>query len=320
MCIGAVRNRKQFFTAPCEIEKEIFMKTGKKLSYLKKYELAGWLFVVPFLLFFSAFMIYPMIDSFYLTFNRIEGLNTRFVGLDNYVRLINDTLMWRTLGNTFLFTVTQVFLMLLLAMILAMLVNNKWLRFKGAFRTSLFLPCVMALVAYSVIFMVLFSADGIVNDALIFLGIIETPLHWLRVANPARAVIIMALIWRWTGYNMMFFLAYLQNIDQATFEAADVDGASGFQKFIHVIFPQMKPIVLFCALMTTIGTLQVFDETYNITRGGPNFSTMSISHYIYLRAFEGIQDIAYAATVSYLMVLILVFLAIIEFRIMRDDN
>lgn len=293
-------------------------KNGKSPS--KQYAVAGWVFIIPFIIMFAIFMVYPIFDSFYMTFFKIDGFETSFVGLNNYKRLFTDSLVWKSLGNTFLYTIVQVPVMLLLAMILSTLVNSHWLKLRGGFRTALFLPCVISLVSYSLIFRMMFSNDGIINQALISLGLTSESIGWLQTAGPARILIIIALIWRWTGYNMMFFLSYLQNIDQATMEAAEVDGANAFQKFIRITFPQMKPIFLFCAIMTTIGTLQVFDETFNITKGNPNYSTISISHYIYNKSFVSTPDFSYSATISYLVVIILVILSIIEFRVMKEDN
>ena len=119
---------------------------------------------------------------------------------------------------------------------------------------------------------------------------------------------------------MMFYLSYLQNISPDYFAAADIDGANVFQKFIHITLPLMKPIILFSAIMSTIGTLQMFDESFNITKGDPNYSTISISHYIYNQSFVYAPDFAYSATLSYVVVLILVVLTVIQFRVMGDKE
>lgn len=281
---------------------------------------AGWFFVFPFLAVFLVFTVYPMMDSFYLTFHKMEGYNISFAGLANYKQLINDELFWRSLGNTFLYLIIQVPVMLLLALILSIVVNSPKLRFRGAFRTMFFIPCVTSLVAYSIIFKMMFSSDGIINMSMQWMHIIQAPIQWLREPIAAKVLIIIALVWRWTGYNMMFFLSYLQNINKEYFEAADIDGANILQKFKHITMPLMKPILLFSAIMSTIGTLQLFDETFNITKGDPNYSTISISHYIYNQSFVYAPNFAYSATLSYVVVLILVVLSIIEFRVMGDEK
>ncbi len=295
-------------------------KTIKKGRSLEKYyNRQGWYFIIASLILFALFILYPIIKSVILTFQSVKGLNTEIVGFANYIRLFSDEMFWTALKNTSIFLIVQVPIMLIVAMVLASLLNDKKLKGKAFFRTAIFLPCVTSLVAYSVLFKMMFATDGIINKFLISINIIDIPIEWLNDPFWAKIVIILALLWRWTGYNMMFFLAGMQNIPEETYEAADVDGANPFQKFFRITVPQLKPIILFTGVMSTIGTLQLFDEPMNLTGGGPGNSTTTISQYIYNQSFVYAPDFGYAATISYVIVLIVVILSIIQFKMAGDE-
>ena len=162
--------------------------------------------------------------------------------------------------------------------------------------------------------------DGIVNQTLIHFGILDAPYQYLQNSGWARAVVIIAMLWRWTGYNVIFYLSALQNIPKETFEAAKVDGANAFYVFFKVTIPQLKPIILLTTIMSTNGTLQLFDETMNITQGGPANSTMTVSHYIYNQSFVYAPNFGYASAISYVVVFIMIILAMIQFGVAGKDN
>jgi lactose/L-arabinose transport system permease protein len=209
--------------------------------------------------------------------------------------------------------------MLILAMLLASILNNKVLKGKSIFRTAIFLPCVTSLVAYSVLFKMMFATDGIINNFLMAINVVNAPIEWLTDPFWAKIVIILALLWRWTGYNMMFFLSGMQNIPEETYEAANIDGANAIQKFFKITVPQLKPIILFTGITSTIGTLQLFDEPMNLTKGGPGTATTTISQYIYNQSFVYAPDFGYAATISYAIVFIVLILSIIQFKMAGDE-
>lgn len=290
-----------------------------KLGFESKTNRYGWIFVSLAIIFFLIFMLYPVIDSFILSFQKCKGLVREFNGLGNYKRMLSDKLFWKSLGNTFIYLIVQVPIMLLSALFLATLLNSKKLKLKSFYRTSIFLPCVTSLVAYSVLFKMMFSKEGLINNLLMTLHIIDTPIAWLNDPFWAKVVIIIALLWRWTGYNMIFYLAALQNIPPEIYEAAEVDGANKIQQFFKITIPQLKPIILFTAIMSTIGTLQLFDEPVNLTEGGPANATITISQYIYNNSFVYAPNFGYAATLSYVVVLIIAILSFIQFRVAGDD-
>ncbi|MCC8067730.1 MAG: sugar ABC transporter permease, partial [Clostridiales bacterium] len=217
--------------------------------------------------------------------------------------------------NTFFYLIFQVPVMLLLALLLAQLLNNKDLRFKGVFRTCIFLPCAMSLVSYSVIFRSLFATEGLINKVLVNLHILETGVNFLGNSGSAKVVIIVALIWRWTGYNMVFFLAGLQTIEDSVYEAARIDGAGSWKTFWRITVPLLKPTIVMTAILSINGTLQLFDESVNLTNGGPAFSTISISHYIYNNAFgSGVANFGYASAMSFFIFILVAILSMIQMK------
>ena len=177
-----------------------------------------------------------------------------------------------------------------------------------------------SLVAYSVLFKSMFSYDGLVNATLLYVGFIDQPVPWLTDPFWARVVVIAAITWRWTGYNMIFYLAAMQNVDKSIYEAARIDGISATRRFLSITIPVLKPVILFTTVTSTIGTLQMFDEAMNITGGGPADSTLTLSLYIYNLSFKFVPNFGYAATVSYVIVVLVAILAFFQFYVAREKE
>lgn len=291
----------------------------KKKSISKNIDRKAWLFIIPSLILIVSFVFYPMVQAFFTSFQVGMANNTEFGGLANYQRLLTDSTFKKALFNTLLFLIVQVPVMILLALVISSMLNNKKLKCRGLFRTAIFLPCVTSLVAYSTIFKSLFANDGFINALLLNLNIIDQPIAWITDPTFARILIILAITWRWTGYNMIFYLSGLQSIDDSVYEAASIDGATGFQKFRYMTLPLLKPIILFTTINSTIGTLQLFDETMNITQGGPANATITISQYIYNLLFKYQPNFGYAAAVSYVIVVLIVILSFIQLKV-GDKN
>ena len=249
-------------------------------------------------------------------FHRLSLKQNTGVGVgifSNYVRLIQDSTFKSCLFNTFFYLIIQVPIMLMLALTLAVLLNKRDLKGKGLFRTAIFLPCATSLVSYSMIFRSMFANDGFVNVILDKLGL--EAIGWFSNSWTARGVIILALIWRWTGYNMVFYLAGLQNIETSVYEAARIDGANEVHSFFKITIPLLKPTILLTAIMSTTGTLQLFDESLNLTSGGPGRSTMTISHYIYNVSFVQNPNFGYAAAISIVVLIIVAILAMVQMKV-----
>lgn len=209
--------------------------------------------------------------------------------------------------------------MIILALAISSMLNNKKLKFRGFFRTAIFLPCVTSLVAYSIIFKSLFATDGIINSILMNIHLVSEPIQWLTNPIAAKVLIIIAITWRWTGYNMVFYLSGMQGIDDSIYESAQIDGASAFARFRYITLPMLKPIILFTTINSTIGTLQLFDEVVNITDGGPANATITISQYIYNTMFKYNSNFGYASAISYVIVILVVVLSFIQMKV-GDKN
>lgn len=286
-----------------------------KMMLNKKQSITGWIFLAPAVLLIAIFSFVPMVRALLLSFQSGKGANLSWSGAYNYIRMFQDKIFLQSLLNNFIYLIIQVPIMLVLALILAAMLNNKTLKFKGLFRTAIFLPCATSLVSYAIIFRTLFANDGLINFFLIKLGILDTGYQFLTNTTSARIVIILALVWRWTGYNMVFYLAGLQNIEYSIYEAARIDGASTFQIFRKITVPLLKPIILLTAIMSTNGTLQLFDESFNLTGGGPSNTTITMSHYIYNISFKYVPKFGYAAALSFLILFLVAILAFIQMRV-----
>jgi lactose/L-arabinose transport system permease protein len=287
----------------------------RTLRLERKYALWGWFFVLPASLLIACFSFVPMIQALFLSFQSGIAANLRFTGIRNYFRLFQDKIFITSVGNVFTYLIFQVPIMLFLALILASILNNKKLAGKGIFRTLVFLPCATALVSAAIIFKALFAIDGIVNYLLTALKITAAPVNFLTEPNLAKLMIIMVITWRWTGYNTIFYLAGFQNIDPEIYEAARIDGANAVQQFYKITLPLLRPVILLTTIMSTNGTLQIFDEPKTMTNGGPGVSTQSISLYIYKLSFEYNPQFGYAAAVSYTILFMIALLSMIQLKV-----
>ena len=285
----------------------------KGMSLEKKHNVTGWIFLIPATALICWMSFYPMIKAFIMSLQTGIGINLTFGGAANYLRILKDPTFKQCLFNTFFYLIIQVPVMLVMALALASMLNNKHLRFKGLFRTAIFLPCATSLVSYAMIFRSMFANDGFINTVLRGMG--ADPIMWFANAWTARAVIIIALIWRWTGYNMVFYLSGLQNIEYSVYEAAKIDGASPIQSFFKITVPLLKPTILLTTIMSTNGTLQLFDESLNLTNGGPGKSTMTLSHYIYNTSFVQSPNFGYAAAMSIIVLIMVAILAVIQMKV-----
>lgn len=296
------------------------MAVARSGGVRRYYDVNGWLFVGPALGLIGLFMVYPILWSLWMSFQSGRGTMIRFVGLGNIVRLANDPVFLKALTTTITFFVVQVPIMMVLALILAGILNSPNLIGRSFFRTAIFLPCVTSLVTYSALFKGMFANDGIVNSSLEAIGLIGSPIPWMTDPFWAKVLIIIAITWRWTGYNMIFYLSAMQNIDRSIYEAARIDGINAWGRFVHITIPMLKPVILFTSVISTIGTLQLFDEVANITLGGPSDATLTLSLYIYNLTFKFIPNLGYAATVSYVIVILVALLAFLQFYAARESE
>ena len=295
------------------------MKNKKKgMSITGKQRAAGWIYLAPATILIFIMSFWPIIQAVITSFKSGSSANMQWANpfAYNYTRMFQDAVFKRSIGNTFLYLIIEVPIMLVLAILLAQLLNNKHLKFKGLFRTCVFLPCATSLVSYALIFKSLFATQGLINTILVKLGILESNFNFLGTGWSAKIIIIVALIWRWTGYNMVFFLAGLQNIEYSVYEAAKIDGASGWRTFWSITVPLLRPTIVMTTIMSINGTLQLFDESVNLTKGGPANATITMSHYIYNGSFgEGVANFGYASAMSVIVFIMVAILAFINLKV-----
>lgn len=289
------------------------MEKKKTLTLNQKHLRIGWLFIIPAAALIFIFSFYPMFQAFWLSLQKGVAQNLTFNGFGNYTRILKDKVFRQAIFNTVFYLVIQVPIMLVLALIFASILNSKAIRLKGIFRTLIFLPCATSLVSYSMIFRSMFSNDGFINMTLRNFGL--DPIGWFQNAWTARIVIIVALLWRWTGYNMVFYLAGLQNIEYSVYEAARIDGASPVQAFFKITVPLLRPTILLTTIMSINGTLQLFDESMNLTNGGPSNMTITMAHYIYNTCFVATPNFSYASALSILILVIVAILSFIQMKV-----
>lgn len=286
----------------------------RKLSNSKKYGITGWLFLLPAAILICFMSFRPIFQAFIISLKSGIGNNMEFAGAYNYLRMLLDKTLHTAIMNTLVYML-QVPIMLGLALWLATLLNEKGLRFKGLFRILLFVPCATASVSYSLIFRIMFAADGMINTFLVKSGILQTGYNFFGHPWSARIIILLALIWRWTGYNMVFLLAALQNIDEGIYESAILDGASRLQIFTKITIPLIKPTLILLMIMTVNGTIQLYDESVNLTGGGPANTTLSISHYIYNLSFQYTPNFGYSTAISFVIFVVVAILSLIQMKV-----
>ena len=296
-------------------EKETRVSLLSKLKLTNK--TAPYYFIAPAVFLFSLFTIYPFLRTITLSFFSYERGQYLFTGLANYSRLFGDEVFYQALSNTFIYLLIQVPLMSMLSLILAVAMNSRFIKWKSQFRVGYFLPSVTEMVAYSIIFSLFLNDNGLLNYLLSVLGI--DSVAWLVDPFWAKFSIMLALTWRWTGYNMVIMLAGLQGIPADLYEAAEIDGASKLKQFFYITVPQMKPLILFSMLMSTIGTINLFSEPFILTKGGPGNSTMSLGLYLYNQGFMNL-NFGYASAISVVLLILTAVMSYIQVKVGGKDN
>ncbi len=283
---------------------------------------AGWFFVLPALALIGVFFFLPVAGSLLLSLTdfdiyAIAALaNARFVGLRNYAALFDNPVFWTAVRNTFYFALVGGPLTVATALAAALLVNARLVRFKGLFRTIYFVPFVTTLVAVAIVWRYLYHPQyGLLNYALGRIGI--GPIDWLGDPRWAMPAIILLAVWKNFGYNMLIFIAGLQNIPAELYEAAELDGAGPLQRFRHVTLPQLAPTFLFVGVITMIGYFQLFAEPYVMTAGGPLRATTSLVLLMYEEGFRWWRMGA-AAAVAFILFLIILAWTLLQFRLQKE--
>jgi multiple sugar transport system permease protein len=279
---------------------------------------AAWCFVAPALVVIGAFFFLPVLAAFALSLTDFDLYaladigNLRFVGLGNYLEILQTPLFWKSLLNTFYFVGVGVPLSIAASLAAALLLNSRLARFKGFFRTALFAPVVTTVVAVAVIWRyLLHTRYGLINYVLGGLGI--EPIDWLGDPHWSMPAIILFAVWKNFGYNMIILLAALQGIPTELYEAARIDGASAWRQLRHVTLPLLRPALLLVAIITTSGYFQLFAEPYVMTRGDPLQSTVSVLYFMYEEGFKW-WNLGNASAVAVLWFLLIFAVTLVQMR------
>lgn len=281
--------------------------------------IAGWAFVAPFLVFFLMFLIWPMIHGVYLSFTDISltGAGGNIIGFDNYAEAFADGDVWRSLGNTAWFTLLSTIPLVVIALVMAVLVEQglpgQWL-----WRLSFFMPFLLASTVVSQIWIWIFNPQlGIANAFIGFFG--AEPIAWLQNPETAMWGVVIATVWWTIGFNFLLYLAAIQNIPAAQYEAAAIDGAGRFRQFWSITVPQLLPTTVLIVLLQVLASLKLFDQVYQMTGGGPGGATRSILQYVYEVGFTAFR-FGYSAAISYVLFAIIIIVSLVLFPVTRRRN
>jgi cellobiose transport system permease protein len=283
-----------------------------------------YLYVSPFFLLFAVFGLFPLAYTGYvsLTDRNLLSTTTHFVGIDNYTALLHDSYFWNSVENTLGIFVLSTIPQLVLALVLAHVLNTK-LRARTLFRMSILLPQVTSLVAVALIFTQLFSRDyGLVNYILGEIGIHK--IDWEAGDYSSWVALSVMVIWRWTGYNALIYLAAMQGIPDELYEAAAIDGARPWRQFWHVTIPNLRPTIIFTVIVSTIGGLQLFTEPYLFepdhygSTGGSARQYQTVVMYLYEKSFGSSQfKLGYASAIGWALFMLIALISLVNFLVIR---
>jgi ABC-type sugar transport system permease subunit len=293
------------------------MNAASLVDKLRQSEKSGYWFSLPYVIFFLAFVAYPLTFSFILIFHRWNIVTPmEWVGLKNFSRLLSDPLFFKSIVNTLTFLLIHIPLQIVLALIFALLLNTK-VKMRGFFRALYFLPVVVSGVAVTILWQQLYSYDyGVLNAMLRSVGLTSIP--WLIDSSWAMPSVAIMATWKNVGIYIVLFLVGLQNIPMELYEAANLDGATKSRQFWHITLPMLNPTVVVIVVLSTIGGFSLFIEPYVLTGGGPMQSTLSGMLYIYNQAFY-FNHMGYAATLGFVFALLILVVVLIQRRIVETE-
>ena len=286
------------------------------LKNIKKYR-APYLFILPFFILFFLFQLIPTIWTFYISFTEWKGIGDPvWCGTDNYQKILIDNLFWESLVNTVVYWITGMVLILVLAVIIASLLNSSSLKHKSFFKTVTFLPNICAAIAMGLIFRMLFDENvGLFNELLTIFGGSKIP--WLTSTTYSKIPVIILNVWRYTPWFTMILLSGLLNISKDYYEAATVDGATGLQQFWYITLPSLKNILFFCSVTLTVDMWKLFNESYILP--GPGTSNTSLFQYMYESGFN-VFNMGYASAIGVVLILILIVISVIQFIVRHKQG
>lgn len=281
------------------------------------YQNIGYLLIAPGFIIYALFVLLPILWTVAMSFTDYNLKTFSFVGLSNYIQLFQDAVFGKSVLNTILYSLITIPVTMALSLFLATLLNQK-IKGKGFFRTLFYMPNIFSMVAVSMAWLYLFDThNGILNRLLGAIGI--SPVGWVTSTSTALLSVAIMSIWNMTGYNMILFLSGLQSIPEYLYEAASIDGATRWKKFIKITIPQLAPTTFFVFVMACINSFQVFGQVLIVTNGGPLNSTTTIAHQIYKNGFE-YYKMGYASSQAVVLLLIILAITLVNFKYGRSDN
>ncbi|HMN49100.1 MAG TPA: sugar ABC transporter permease [Ignavibacteriaceae bacterium] len=290
----------------------------------KTYINAAYFFLAPALSAIFIFFFIPVISAFIISFTDFDIYalgdfsTVRFIGFNNYIKLFDDPLFYTALKNTFYFVIMAGPLSIAVSLGAALLLNSKLVKYKSIFRLSYFIPVVTTLVAVAIVWRFIYHPKfGLINYILSLIGI--APIDWLGEPSTAMPAIVLMSVWKNFGYNMIIFIAGLQNIPEDLYEAASIEGASGWQKFKSITLPMLAPTTIFISIITMIGYFQLFAEPYIMTQGGPLNSTLSIVQFMYQEGFRW-WNMGYSASIAFVLFFIIMLGTIVQLKIQKSSE
>ncbi|MBR2766395.1 MAG: sugar ABC transporter permease [Blautia sp.] len=257
----------------------------KKFLYSQK--VAPYVFIMPFIITFLVFFAYSIVSMVLMSFQKVAGANTMYIGLENY-KVISNSIFQKSLKNSIFYTIVSCALMIPIPLVLATMLNSKNMRAKSTFRSILFIPALTSVVVAGVVFRLMFGEleGSFMNQVISVFG--QGPLVWLRTPSTVWLVLFMVCLWRWTGVNMMYYLSGLQQIPADLYESASIDGASTLQQFRYITIPLLKPTIIYVLTISIFGGMAMFSESYMIFNGNksPNNVGTTLVGFLYRLAFE----------------------------------
>ena len=284
----------------------------KMIKTIKKYK-APYLFILPFFILFLVFQLIPTVWTFYISLTKWRGIGApEFVGLDNFRKMLIDGMFWEALWNTVVYWLTGLVLILFLAILIASLLNSQLLKGKAFFKTATFLPNICAAVAMGLMFRMLFDENvGLVNEVL------GKKIPWLASTAYSKIPVILLIVWRNTPWYTMIVLSGLLNISPDYYEAATVDGANTYQKFVYITLPSISNILLFCSITLTVDMWKIFNEPYILP--GPGTSNTSLFQYMYESGFN-VFNMGYASAIGVILIVLLTIMSLVQFIVRKGGR
>ena len=289
----------------------------KRETLLRSESFWAAMFLLPTLIGFLAFTIYPVIMSLLYSFTNYDGIRAfRWIGLQNYDKLLHNSEFLKSMGNTLYFAIGTVPIGCLVSLVIATILNQH-IKLKNFYRTCFFMPTVVSMVAISVVFQLVFNPNnGLANDFLGAFGV--APQKWFASVTQAMPTVIFVTIWQGMGTSIVIFLAGLTAVDRSLYEAANIDGANAWNSFWKITLPSLRATVTFVLISNSIAAFQAFDQIYMLTDGGPAKATQTISYLIYKNAFVYFKQ-GYASAMAYLLFILIMLVSILQLRFSAES-